>query len=334
MERDEDGEPDVFEGDERDAFEGDERDAFEGDERDLFEDDERDLSEERCAFHSSEPAAVECDNCRRAICDRCVRFIAHRRLCRECARSRGKSRTAKRVLTAIVCVGVVGAAVVYFSRSLKPFRSLAGDDTFDYGAYKPVVDKQREYLAKQPCDRDVIVKHAQTLLDAGNYLGLLERADRFFAECGPHAPLRRQIYLAHKRLGEWDRAIQDATTLVEAAPDVSDHWRWRGEAYEKVGRLEEAAADLRQAVKLDPGHKSSPLTLASVLERLEKPCEAAGVLGQYLEQHPEVSDGPAVESRIGQLREAGHCDAKPDKKPTEKPAEKPTKKPTRKRKSR
>jgi tetratricopeptide (TPR) repeat protein len=305
MERDEDGERDSSE-DGEPGPRDDDYDLRDDDEFDLP--DARDLSGKRCAFHDAEAAVLECARCGRAICDRCIRFLERSRICPKCARSRGGFRFVKRVLVAAVLLGGVGAAVFYFTRSLKSYEGFE-DDTFDYGQYTQVVEKQRAHLDKEPCDQRVIVKHAQTLLDVGNYKGLITRTDRFFADCGPHPLLRRTTYAAHKKLGDLERAIADAAILIKDAPDKPAFWWWRGDAYEHAGRLEEAAADYRKALTLDPGHKSIPPALAGVLERLGKPCEAVPVLEQHLVHHPEDPGKAEIEARISRLRTAGNCKA-------------------------
>ena len=170
------------------------------------------------------------------------------------------------ILTVLIAGGVVLVSVLWPKE--KPKAKLA-EPGFDYGQHTAAIDLQRERLAKEPCDRSTIVKHAETLFKAGDYRGVLDRSAKFFSDCGQHLDLRWVTFSANKQLSQWEDAIADACKLIEDDPGDFDFWWWRGQAYELSGKLEEAAHDYRQSLLIEPRLESIPFNLATVLERLD-----------------------------------------------------------------
>ena len=153
-------------------------------------------------------------------------------------------------------------------------------------------------LKNEPCDRTVVVQLEDVLLDAGDVRGTLAAADAFFEACGDYPRLRWFTYAAHKRLGQWNEAIAEATKLIEDDPNDKDFWWWRGICYEHLGRWRDAAADYEKAIAVQPRLTSIPFNLADMYEKMGKPCDAAGVIRRYLEHHPESASDAAVSARL------------------------------------
>jgi Tfp pilus assembly protein PilF len=71
-----------------------------------------------------------------------------------------------------------------------------------------------------------------------------------------------------------------------------------------LGKLDLAVEQLREAIRLDPGHFSSPqLVLADVYLRLRRPGDAADVLEDFVGRHPDSPLADRIRSAIGRLRE-------------------------------
>jgi aspartyl protease family protein len=119
--------------------------------------------------------------------------------------------------------------------------------------------------------------------------------------------LRWFTYDAHKRLSELDKAIADATLLIEGRPDDKDFWWWRGIVYEEKGDLEKAAADYRQTLALEPRVTGIPFNLAAIYEKQGKPCEAILPIEQFLRYHPDVADRERVNERLLRLYSTPDC---------------------------
>lgn len=254
------------------------------------------MSEPNCHAHPGVASVATCASCLKPLCATCLVFDAYRASCRDCAL---KSRTARRRRTwlfagggfvAAICGGV---GLLVFAWTYEP--------PFDHGSYAPEVARLRSQLRSEPCDRAVVVSLADVLLQAGDVRGTLDTSEGFLAKCGDHPRLRWLTYAAHKRLGQWEQAIVEATKLIEHDPQDKDFRWWRGICYESLGRWEDAAADYEKAIELQPRLKSIPFNLADVYERMGRKCDAAGAIRRYLDHHPASADEPAVRSRLDRL---------------------------------
>ncbi len=58
--------------------------------------------------------------------------------------------------------------------------------------------------------------------------------------------------LAHRKKGEYDKAIADYSELIRLKPDLPGGYFDRGIAYEKKGDFDKAIVDLNEAIRLFP----------------------------------------------------------------------------------
>ncbi|MCS6976199.1 MAG: tetratricopeptide repeat protein [Gemmatales bacterium] len=80
---------------------------------------------------------------------------------------------------------------------------------------------------------------------------------------------------------------------VEMHPDDWFAYYWRGQLRERFGKLDEAIADYRQALRLSPGQLDAAFRLGQVLQQKGIDlAEARQLFELYLKAHPE--DGPAL----------------------------------------
>ncbi len=265
------------------------------------------MTDTTCHYHRGELATDLCTRCNKPLCADCVRFENHQLVCPECAHGSERSRNA-RIFVAAVLVVAAAVGVVLFLRSRPaPKPKMRPAPPFDYGIYTAAVEKQRRLLEREPCNRQVILEHAETLAKAGDFRGVIDRGNQFFAACGDHSLLRWKTYYAHEQLSEWDGAIADATRLIEETPDDHDFWWWRGEAYEHAGKLEQAAEDYQQALLITPELEDTPFRLAAVLDKLGRPCAALEPLEQYAYFHPDAHEDSSFTHQLSRLREQGSC---------------------------
>jgi tetratricopeptide (TPR) repeat protein len=93
------------------------------------------------------------------------------------------------------------------------------------------------------------------------------------------------------------------TLAVSKQPNDALAHSQLGMACLALGRLDEAEAQLREAIRLDPHHFSNPqLLLATIYERERKPDDAAEVLDQFLALHPDFAQAPRIREWIARLR--------------------------------
>jgi tetratricopeptide (TPR) repeat protein len=104
-------------------------------------------------------------------------------------------------------------------------------------------------------------------------------------------------------LGQYRDSWSFNTLAVSKQPNDALAHSQLGMACLALGRLDEAEAQLREAIRLDPHHFSNPqLLLASIFEREHRPDEAAEVLNQFLALHPDFSQAPRIREWIARLR--------------------------------
>ena len=96
--------------------------------------------------------------------------------------------------------------------------------------------------------------------------------------------------------GDAQAAIGHLTALVENAPDFAAGWAARGAAFYYAGQSGPAAADLAQALWLEPRHWPSLTLLATMLEEMGRDAAALAAYRASLAINPhqqEARDGMA-----------------------------------------
>jgi len=259
-----------------------------------------------CYQHPSSQAGSTCTRCLRPICDACTIFHTptdpH---CPTCLKQARRTRGLFRAGVAVVVLGALGTAGFFAYRVAT---APPPEKPFDYGEYTEVVRTLEDQVEREPCNKEKTHRLMETMLKATNYRGVVKRGDVFFGKCGPYPKLLWFTYTAHRELNEHDAAIVDATKLIDDKPNDHDFWWWRGIMYEQKGDLKRAAADYEKAISITPGLNAIPFNLATVYERMKRPCDAVRVLKQYLEYHPFTEGNSTVTTRIERLRKEGDCD--------------------------
>ena len=256
------------------------------------------MSKPSCYLHESVPATDTCQSCLKPICDVCCTIRGTKILCPACAKKLSTRMGIIKTMLGIIALGAIGALI---------FALVTAEPAFDYGKYSQKIRKLSRQLEAEPCDRVKIIKLGDLMFKAGDYRGVIKRADNFITQCGEYPRLRWITYEAHKSLSEYKQAVSDASLLIKDDPDDKDFWWWRAIAYEQLGKLNEAAADYRQSIAVQPRISNIPFNLSTVLEKLNKPCEAIFPVEQYLYYHPQDRKDPSVQRRLDRLRDAGKC---------------------------
>jgi tetratricopeptide (TPR) repeat protein len=248
-----------------------------------------------CYRHDAAPAAETCARCLQTICDICVGFENTQPHCPPCALKARQRRRFGRAMTIATGIGIAAAFVgglAFMATREKPY---------DYGVYVGEVRALEDRLAAEPCDRPATLKLTETMLRAGDHRGTLLRAQAFFKRCGDWPRLLWVTYSAHERLSEHDAAIADASRLIALAPNDKDFWWWRAQAYEEKGQFEQAVADYRKSLEIEPRLTGIPFNLANLLEQQHRYCEAMTPLNDFLTHHPDVRDRDSIEARLDRL---------------------------------
>jgi aspartyl protease family protein len=225
-------------------------------------------------------------------------------VCPICGRRSRRWRTARRAIVTTLGAAVLAAAVgtvglvVTRSKSERPV---------DYGDHARDIFRLEQALEGEPCDRTKNLQMADLLGIVGDHRRVLVEADRFFKRCGPFSQLRWKTYAAHRDLSENAEAIADATLLIQDNPGDPDFWWWRGIIYERMGKLDEAARDYEKCITIEPRIGNIPFNLATVYEKLGRPCDGIRALETFRDTHRAAEDRVAALQRIVHLTELGHC---------------------------
>jgi aspartyl protease family protein len=251
-----------------------------------------------CAYHPANQAATTCLDCLKPVCTACYRYEGGRDLCPACIAKVLRARRVRKTILAIVLAGVFGGAAWLVATMESPFR---------YGPRSSEVRELRRRLERQPCDAGAAVQLGDLLIEAGASDEVEPMAQAFTARCGRQTQLLWKVYEAAKRTGQWTRALAVATELIEHDPADKDYWWWRGVVHEQLGHDDEALADYKQTIAVQPNIDAIPFNVANVYERLKRPCEAALAIEQFLFWHPEHRDELGIRMRLERLYREGRC---------------------------
>lgn len=90
-----------------------------------------------------------------------------------------------------------------------------------------------------------------------------------------HARARYKRAEAHQRLGRYKEAIEDYNAAIEIDQSNPDYFHDRGLAYDRLGDLDRALADLNRAMKLRPDETHAIRTLVYARARANKELKEA-----------------------------------------------------------
>ncbi len=99
-------------------------------------------------------------------------------------------------------------------------------------------------------------------------------------------------------VGDSQAAIEHLTALTDHAPEFAQGWHMRAVAYAQVGLYGPAVMDLEHALALEPRHFNAIVSLAVVLEQVNKPQLAYEAYERVLAIHPHQEDVTAAIERL------------------------------------
>jgi len=101
-------------------------------------------------------------------------------------------------------------------------------------------------------------------------------------------------------------AVEDLDAALVLGPDSADAWHLRAQAHARAGDRAAAAADLREALRLEPRHWGVLLTLSTLQEERGDAAGALRSVDAALAIHPKLAGG---EERRRALRRKAEGDA-------------------------
>jgi tetratricopeptide (TPR) repeat protein len=99
-------------------------------------------------------------------------------------------------------------------------------------------------------------------------------------------------------VGDSQVAIEHLTALTDHAPEFAQGWHMRAVAFAQAGLYGPAVADLEQVLALEPRHFNAIISLAAVLEQVNKPQLAYEAYQQVLAIHPHQEDVTTALERL------------------------------------
>lgn len=100
-------------------------------------------------------------------------------------------------------------------------------------------------------------------------------------------------------VGDSQAAIEHLTALTDHAPDFAQGWHMRAVAFAQAGMYGPAVSDLERALALEPRHFNAIISLAVVLEEVNKPKLAYEAYKQVQAIHPHQEDVTTALERLG-----------------------------------
>lgn len=126
--------------------------------------------------------------------------------------------------------------------------------------------------------------------------------------------------IAHRLLGNWEKALADMAIAIGLDPENAVNWNTRGHALRLMGRPEEAIRHFDWAVVLDPTHRLAVYNRATAYMMLGRHAEAATDYSVAIRLDPADpwawNDRGLARHRMGELEAAlGDFDAALERRP-------------------
>jgi len=176
---------------------------------------------------------------------------------------------------------------------------------------------QCDLLERRFCNDTAVWQAVSKYMDHGNHLAAARFGEHFLQECGDEGNIAYQTIQSWYRLTEYDRARRVLDAKSERVEQSYQFATWSGFVAEAKGNLERAAEDFSRALTLFPDHSKIHVQqfvhLSSVLEKLDRHCEARATILRFVGFDPRERLTDEIKTMTSRQMEAGSCDA--DDKP-------------------
>ena len=256
-----------------------------------------------CSFHHEREATEFCVECLVPMCPVCSQYEHKYNYCIQCyaPRVRQKQRNRGIVLSVLLVATIVGAVAFYSSLSeLNRQKRM-------YGSHAEEILRLKEILTTDSCNLSAGRQALTLLMESSNHSEASALADHFAHNCPTTIEALISLFFVQQRSLDHRGALETAEEVIRFAPHRPEGYAYRAIAREAAGSLDAAAQDFQKALSLNPRLLDVPMNLANVLERIRKPCDAAGALEHALTFYPGLENRFELERRIERLRRHGDC---------------------------
>lgn len=148
--------------------------------------------------------------------------------------------------------------------------------------------------------RQILASHAEEpralylLAEAEDGQGDIFQAIAHLTQCLQLRPdYQRAQYLRARilaKMDSWKEVLDDVTHLAEADSENEDYRILKAEAHAALGQTDEAAADLKQVLSLNPFNRDAVLKLGSLYEQTSLWDKALALYDEAIELQPEFAE--------------------------------------------
>jgi len=176
-----------------------------------------------------------------------------------------------------------------------------------YGSHANEILRLKEILKTDTCNLSAGRQAIHLLMESSNHAEASVLANQFAHNCPTTIEALISLFFVQQRSLDHRGALETADEVIRFAPHRPEGYAYRAIAREASGSLEGAVQDFQKALSLNPRLLDVPMNLANVLERTQKPCDAAGALEHALTFYPGLENRFELERRIERLRRHGDC---------------------------
>jgi hypothetical protein len=180
-------------------------------------------------------------------------------ICEVCAREAASGRRVRRgILLAVVLLAPIAAAVGYLQTRPKapPPPKQEADN---------VLRLQEEALKLHPCDAQMLTERVERFATLERVPEALATA-RYAVGCGLRGRMPWRVAYLEQQLHQWLPTVVTTTELLTEAPDDSDFWWWRADAWMDAKLPKLAVFDLRQSLANSDGAQAGGFAAARFLD--------------------------------------------------------------------
>jgi aspartyl protease family protein len=176
----------------------------------------------------------------------------------------------------------------------------------------PDLDVNFDRLRREACDRTALMNFATKLAEIGYPRDAANALAIFASRCGNGDDALYAAANILMNISDYNGVIKISSGLVESLPTSPDVRYMRGQAFQAIGKFEQAISDYVSTIELVPGIKkvsSRVFTdLAGAYASLKRYCEAIDPIQMWIAADPSERDTTQARALISDYAKKGACE--------------------------